>query len=80
MEFLFDIGNEIYVGNGENIVLVKIKGKIYRFGEMFLKSIIFVNNFVEGLGKVIVKVVDRFFLVWINIVVVGVGFGEVVEF
>lgn len=78
-ELSSDIGNEIYVGNGENIVLAKTKGKTYRLGEMSSKSIIFANNFVEGSGKVIVKVADRFSLVRINTVVVGVGSGEVVE-
>ena len=71
------VGNEIDVGNGQNIVLAKTRGKTYKLGRKSSGSIIVANKFTQGTGKsTITGGDDRNSL---NAVVVGVGSGGVVE-
>lgn len=74
-----DVGNEIYVGNGQNVILAKTKGKTYRLGETSSGSLIIANKFIGGSGKVIVKAGNKYSMKRVNTVVVGVGSGEAVE-
>lgn len=50
-----NVGEEIFVGNGQNIVLAKTRGKTYKIGEKSSGSIIVANNFTEGTGKVTIS-------------------------
>ena len=50
-----NVGDEIFVGNGQNIVLAKTRGKTYKIGEKSSGSIIVANNFTEGTGKVTIR-------------------------
>ena len=52
---LSNVSDEIFVGNGQNIVLAKTRGKTYKIGEKSSGSIIVANNFTEGTGKVIIR-------------------------
>ena len=45
------VGNEIDVGNGQNIVLAKTRGKTYKLGRKSSGSIIVANKFTQGTGK-----------------------------
>ena len=72
-----NVGNEIDVGNGQNIVLAKTKGKTYKLGSKSSGSIIFANKFTEGTGEVTIAGGDD----WrsLNAVVLGVGSGAPVN-
>ena len=71
------VGNEIDVGNGQNIVLAKTRGKTYTLGRKSSGSIIVANKFTQGTGKsTITGGDDRNSL---NAVVVGVGSGGMVD-
>ncbi len=50
-----NVGDEIYVGNGQNIVVAKTKGKTYTIGSKSSGSIIVANNFTEGFGDVTIR-------------------------
>ena len=50
-----NVSDEIFVGNGQNIVLAKTRGKTYKIGEKSSGSIIVANNFTEGTGKVTIS-------------------------
>ena len=50
-----NVGDKIFVGNGQNIVLAKTRGKTYKIGKKSSGSIIVANNFKEGTGKVIIS-------------------------
>ncbi|MCG8372943.1 MAG: hypothetical protein MI700_05400, partial [Balneolales bacterium] len=71
------VGDEIDVGNGQNIVLAKTKGKTYKLGSKSSGSIIVANRFIQGSGKVTIKGgMDPYCL---NAVVVGVNSSGVVD-
>ncbi|KAL9979378.1 hypothetical protein ACROYT_G017032, partial [Oculina patagonica] len=72
-----DVGDEIDVGNGQNIVLAKTRGKTYKLGSKSSGSIIVANNFTQGTGKVTITGGDD--PNSLNAVVVGVESGGVVE-
>ena len=72
-----DVGDEIDVGNGQNIVLAKNRGKTYKLGSKSSGSIIVANKFTQGTGKVTITGGDD--PNSLNAVVVGVGSGGVVE-
>ncbi|KAL9979399.1 hypothetical protein ACROYT_G017057 [Oculina patagonica] len=72
-----DVGDEIDVGNGQNIVLAKTRGKTYKLGSKSSGSIIVANKFTQGTGKVTITGGDD--SKSLNAVVVGVGSGGVVE-
>ncbi|KAL9979389.1 hypothetical protein ACROYT_G017043 [Oculina patagonica] len=72
-----NVGSEIDVGNGQNIVLAKTRGKTYRLGRKSSGSIIVANKFTQGAGKVTITGGDD--PKSLNAVVVGVGSGGVVE-
>ena len=72
-----NVGDEIDVGNGQNIILAKTRGKIYKLGRKSSGSIIVANAFTEGTGNVIIEGgEDRNSL---NAVILGVGSGGVVD-
>ena len=50
-----NVSDEIFVGNGQNIVLAKTRGKTYKIGEKSSGSIIVANNFTEGTGNVTIS-------------------------
>ena len=72
-----DVGAEIDVGNGQNIVLAKTRGKTYKLGRKSSGSIIVANKFIQGTGKVTITGGHD----WksLNAVVLGVGSGGVVD-
>jgi len=74
-----NVGAEIDVGNGQNIVLAKTRGKTYKLGAHSSGSIIVANKFIQGTGKVTIK--GEYDWLWEShiAVVVGVGSGGVVE-
>ena len=74
-----NFGAEIDVGNGQNIVLAKTRGKTYKLGGNSSGSIIVANRFIQGTGKVIIK--GGYDWPWKShiAVVVGVGSGGVVD-
>jgi len=72
-----DVGAEIDIGNGQNIVLAKTRGKTYKLGRKSSGSIIVANKFTQGTGKVTIK--DGGDLKSLNAVVLGVGSGGVAE-
>ena len=72
-----DVGVEIDVGNGQNIVLAKTRGKTYKLGSKSSGSIIVANKFTQGTGKVTIKGGDD--RNSLNAVVVGVESGGVVD-
>jgi len=75
-------GDEIYVGNGENIVFAKTRGKKYVLGNRATNGIIYANNFVDGSGRVEIETrlpAERPSPRPINTVVVGSKSKNIVE-
>lgn len=72
-----NVGAEIDVGNGQNIVLAKTRGKTYKLVRKSSGSIIVANKFTQGSGKVTIRGGEE--RTNLNAVVVGVGSGGLVE-
>lgn len=72
-----DVGAEIDVGNGQNIVLAKTRGKTYKLGGKSSGSIIVANKFTQGTGKV--TIIGGGDWKSLNAVVLGVGSGGVAD-
>ena len=72
-----NVGDEIYVGNGHNVVVAKTKGKTYKLGPKSSGSIIVAREFTEDHGDVTVEGGDD--PNSLNAVVVGTNSGAAVE-
>ena len=79
-----NFGAEIDVGNGQNIVLAKTRGKTYKLGRKSSGSLIVANKFTDGTGKATITGGDDRRSSYqisrnLNTVVIGVGSGGVVD-